>query len=171
MDFLTDQSRMLASLHSAEQDAAARRNAGLRDVARYPEAWLRFYADDVAEMVLTVSDDEGILALSHAAAGSLDPAVERAVLRLAERPDVRSLTGTLRLMTVDEKGLGRAARRGLGSIWEDPERTPTRDRLVALLPTGWEPFLEQFEASLGKGRRARAVVRGTRRILDTKGRD
>ncbi|MCZ2826070.1 MULTISPECIES: GAP1-N2 domain-containing protein [unclassified Modestobacter] len=171
LNFLADHERMVAGLREAEQKAAAPRNVALREVATFPGAWLRLYADDLAEVLLSVSDEAAMLTVSEAAAGTLDQAVEQAVLRLARRPDVRALVGTLRLLSVDPGRLGRAGRRGLTAIWENPQEAPVRDRLLELLPPRWEPLMQDFEASLGKGRRSRMVVRGARRILDTRGRD
>jgi hypothetical protein len=166
--FLADHDRIVADLRAAEQQTTAQRNAGLRAIAKSAPPWLRLFADELAELLLSVSDETGIAAVSGAAQGALDDALERAVARLAQLPDDRALVGGLWLIEVDANGLGRPARRALARIWDDPEQASVRDQLVALLPSHLEPFLQEFEASLGKGNLTRAVARGARRMFNGK---
>ncbi|WP_269159447.1 GAP1-N2 domain-containing protein [Modestobacter sp. VKM Ac-2984] len=166
--FLHDVAQVSTTLRNATGQAADRRNDSLRGLATLPELWLRLYAGDLAELLLSVADESGIVSLSEAARGTLDGALELAIVRLARQVDVRALLGGLRLIQVDPGGLGRPARRGLARVWEDPAQSEVRDRLAASLPQDWAPLLQDFEGSLGKGRRTRAAVRNARRILDSK---
>lgn len=121
------------ALSSGEARRQAHRpeNAALRELVTFRAPWPALYADDVAELALSATDQEGIGALAKAVGRAIDGPVAQAAVRLAERGDGSALSGTLRLLAVDPKGLGRAARKALAALWQDPQYASVTHRLVA----------------------------------------
>jgi hypothetical protein len=165
---LSGRENMNAALAEAQRLETEERNAGLAALSTYPANWLVLYADLVAERVLAAADEDAIIALADKLGGRLDAAVGRAVSGFAERGDLRALTGTLRLLEIDPEGLGRRAQQALAAVWDEPRWEMDRHRMLQQLPQAWDPLLKEFENSLGRRRRTWSVIRGARRILDTK---
>lgn len=143
-------------------------DSALRDLVGYPIDWLTLYADEVAELLLAAIDDRACASLREATGRRLDAAVEKAVYAGAARGDVRVVVRSLQLMESPETGFDRPARKGLTALWDEPEREPGREDLRRRIPPDWQPTLQKFEATLGKGRRMRVAINGARQLFDRK---
>ena len=164
---VTIHAALVAAL-SAPWSRGTRRSPELDHVAGLPRDWLLLRADDVAERLLLTKDGDAVHVLSRGSGDALHPAVGTAVRRLVAEADRDALVAPLRLMRINPDGFGPTARRALTDVWEDPVLGPTVQGFQDDLPPGWDQELDEFVASLARGRLARGVRRGARRILDAR---
>ena len=150
VEVLADHDRVKAVVDQAWHLAGRRENPALQELASFPAPWATLYADAAAELVLCAADEDGAAALAGTVRGRLDAVLARAVVRLAVEGDGRAVTGTLRLLAVDPKGLGASARDALAGLWEDPQQAPVRHRLAQAASA---QALQDLESALAPNRR------------------